>query len=64
MMLQSSFRRALPLVLACAYLQHANAIGIVGGSKQMQLADMAERGLFPGMWAWCTRFIFFLFRHP
>ncbi|KAB2570934.1 putative extracellular serine carboxypeptidase [Lasiodiplodia theobromae] len=47
MMLQSSFRRALPLVLACTYLQHAHAIGIVGGSKQMQLADMAERGLFP-----------------
>ncbi|KAL0256560.1 hypothetical protein SLS55_008955 [Diplodia seriata] len=47
MMLRSSFRGALPLVLACTCVQYAQAIGIFGGFRQMQLADMAERGLFP-----------------
>ncbi|EKG13057.1 Peptidase S28 [Macrophomina phaseolina MS6] len=28
-------------------MQHAEALGIVGGAKQMQLQEMAERGLFP-----------------
>ncbi|OJD40302.1 serine family s28 [Diplodia corticola] len=47
MVLLSGFRGTLPLVLAYTYVQHAQALGIFGGAKQMQLAEMAERGLFP-----------------
>lgn len=46
--IQSTFRATLPLLLASTCMQYAEAIGIVGGAKQVQLQEMAERGLFPG----------------